>query len=209
MNKTQKILVAVAALYVVLGIVTGIIFYAKGSYIQERADKRVDYEFQPTAEEIMDAVSEDSVSDEEEAEDADDESYEDDYLADDTLSDDSVLEDTVSDDSVSEDSVSDNSLSEDSISENEVKPFVAIGGVANGQYYVYTVNAHGTQLNLRAEPNTNAKILVKLDDMTSGYVLVTGEEWSLVTNGITSGYVLNEYIVLTEIAEEVFPDAYK
>ena len=77
------------------------------------------------------------------------------------------------------------------------------------RYYVFTVRGDISSLNIRIAPGMDGRILGRLMPGQTGYVLEQGEEWSLVTTGVKSGYVNNGYIELEEIPEEDFPGEYR
>ena len=73
-------------------------------------------------------------------------------------------------------------------------------------YYEFTaINAH-TILHMREEPDIKSKSIYKLKPGTKGYVLELGDDWSYVTTEGHAGYCSNEYLNMSEIPEEEYPE---
>lgn len=75
-------------------------------------------------------------------------------------------------------------------------------------YYRFTVSTVKSFLNCRATPDKKGKVVGRLKSGTQGYVLETGDDWTLITTGKVTGYVSGEYIELEEISKEEFPKDY-
>lgn len=75
------------------------------------------------------------------------------------------------------------------------------------RYFTFTVSTKTTVLNVRENPGLDAAILKKLPKNTKGYILKPGNDWSFVRseNG-TEGYCSNEYLDITEVTAEDFPE---
>ncbi|SHJ49163.1 cell wall hydrolase [Parasporobacterium paucivorans] len=56
-------------------------------------------------------------------------------------------------------------------------------------------------VNVRAEASADAQLLGKLYAGSGGVVLERGDEWSKISSGNLTGYVLNEFIAVDEAAE--------
>ena len=75
------------------------------------------------------------------------------------------------------------------------------------RYFTFTVSTRSTVLNVRENPGMDATILKKLPKSAKGYILKPGAEWSLVRSEKgTEGYCSNEYMEITEVTAEDFPE---
>lgn len=75
------------------------------------------------------------------------------------------------------------------------------------KYYTFSVSTKSTALNLRTAPSLNAGIIAKLQQKTTGYILRPGSEWSYIrTEDGAIGYSSNDYLVITKVSEEDFPE---
>ena len=75
------------------------------------------------------------------------------------------------------------------------------------RYFTYTVSTISTVLNVRKTPSTEAAILKKLPMSSKGYILKPGSEWCLIhSDDGTEGYCFNQYLILTEVTAEDFPE---
>ena len=75
------------------------------------------------------------------------------------------------------------------------------------KYYTFSVSTKSTALNLRTAPSLNAGIIAKLPQKTTGFVLRPGSEWSYIrTEDGAIGYSYNDYLVITKVSEEDFPE---
>lgn len=165
-----------------------------------------------------DLISEDIVSGDTVSEDSGaDASISDDSISDDSVSENAVSEDLVSEDLVSENLVSENTESGESVSENSSEDDSDTGeeeaakdeAAHSGKYYTFVVNNPTLSLNVRSKPSRNASKVGEFINGTPGYVLQYGSEFSLITNGVVTGYALTKYLVLTEIPEAAFPAAFR
>lgn len=75
------------------------------------------------------------------------------------------------------------------------------------KYYKFTVSTKSTALNVRKEASMTSQILFKIPQTTPGYILIPGSEWSYIRteDGIT-GYCHNDYLVVTKVTAEDFPE---
>lgn len=76
------------------------------------------------------------------------------------------------------------------------------------KYYTFDTTNSDTPLNVRVAPDIDAKRIYRLQPGTKGYVLGLGDEWSYVyiPSKKGYGYVFNEYLSMTEVSEEEFPE---
>lgn len=188
-NYTRQILIIVMAVYVVLGAITAIVFYANGSYIQASADKEMKYNLYPDKE-TQTAVREPG---KEEAESAGEEE--------------AVAENTAAEEPVAEPS------KEPAESATVSAPSAAKAEVPKEpeeeKFYSFVVVTTDSWLNIRENPDTDSKVVGHFGNASTGYVLKKGDEFSLVTNGYKTGYVNNDYLTLTEISAEDYPEKYR
>ena len=82
--------------------------------------------------------------------------------------------------------------------------------IAQTKYYSFTINTQGTTLNLREEPSQDAGVVAKLARTATGYVITPGNEWTQVVmpTGVT-GFCATEFLTITEIREEDFPENFR
>ncbi|MCR4909369.1 MAG: SH3 domain-containing protein [Lachnospiraceae bacterium] len=74
------------------------------------------------------------------------------------------------------------------------------------KYYRFkTINTEGG-LRIREEPDVNSKSIYRLPPGSEGYVLELGDDWSYVAAEDHVGYCSNEFLSLTEIPEEEYPE---
>ena len=100
-------------------------------------------------------------------------------------------------------SVEEAPVAESSVEETPVEETPA----AEIKYYTFSVSTKSTALNLRTEPSLYAGIIGKLPQKTTGYVLRPGSEWSYIrTEDGAIGYSYNDYLVITKVSEEDFPE---
>ncbi len=77
------------------------------------------------------------------------------------------------------------------------------------KYYTFKTNTKSTILRLREQPSQDSAILKKLKMQTPGYVLKPGNVWcKVVTETGETGYCATQYLVLTEVTKEEFPQEY-
>ncbi len=75
------------------------------------------------------------------------------------------------------------------------------------KYYRFTtINTDGG-LRIREEPDVNSPSIFELPPGSEGYVLELGDDWSYIAADEHVGYCSNEFLSLTEIPEEEYPEA--
>ncbi len=186
-NYTKQILIIVMAVYIVLGAVTAFIFAAKGSYIQASTTKEMKYNLFPEKNEVQEpqetqttqTSTEDSTPVEEEP----------------------VIEEAAVE---AEEPEVVSTVSEASAPQKQEVP-----EPEEIKYYRFTVVTTDTWLNIRENPDTESKVVGHFGKAETGYVLKKGDDFSLVTTGKKTGYVKTEYLTLTEISAEDYPEKYK
>lgn len=77
------------------------------------------------------------------------------------------------------------------------------------RYFTFITGTKYNVLRLREGPSEEAEILHKLNKNTPGYVLQPGNTWSkVVTVNGSIGYCATEYLNMTEVTAEEFPQEY-
>ncbi len=77
-------------------------------------------------------------------------------------------------------------------------------------YYAFTVNDGVTGVRIRATADRNSKTVSHIDGGRSGYVLEQGDTHSkILTKKGTVGYIYNDYITISEIPGDDFPEEYR
>ena len=106
-----------------------------------------------------------------------------------------------------ESSVEEAPVAESSVEEAPVEEPVEETPAPEIKYYTFSVSTESTALNLRKAPSLYAGIIAKLPKKTTGYVLRPGSEWSYIrTEDGAIGYSSNDYLVITKVSEEDFPE---
>ena len=78
------------------------------------------------------------------------------------------------------------------------------------RYFSYKVDTMVTILRLREEPSEFSEVIAKLAKGGTGYVLVPGNQWCKVVSANGNvGYCSTDYLVLTEMTQEEFPEKYR
>ena len=99
------------------------------------------------------------------------------------------------------------SVEEAPVAESSVEEVPVEEPVEEIKYYTFSVSTKSTALNLRTAPSLNAGIIAKLPQKTTGFVLRPGSEWSYIrTEDGAIGYSYNDYLVITKVSEEDFPE---
>ncbi len=74
------------------------------------------------------------------------------------------------------------------------------------KYYRFTtINTEGG-LRMREEPDPESNTIYKLSPGSEGYVLELGDDWSYIAAEDHVGYCSNEFLSLTEIPEDEYPE---
>ena len=77
-------------------------------------------------------------------------------------------------------------------------------------YYAFTVNDGVTGVRIRETADRNSKTVSHIDGGRSGYVLEQGDTHSkILTKKGTVGYIYNDYITISEIPRDDFPEEYR
>ena len=77
-------------------------------------------------------------------------------------------------------------------------------------YYTFTVNDGVTGVRIRETAGRNSKTVSHIDGGRSGYVLEQGDTHSkILTKKGTVGYIYNDYITISEIPRDDFPEEYR
>lgn len=77
-------------------------------------------------------------------------------------------------------------------------------------YYAFTVNDGVTGVRIRETADRNSKTVSHIDGGRSGYVLEQGDTHSkILTKKGTVGYIYNDYITISEIPGDDFPEEYR
>ena len=77
-------------------------------------------------------------------------------------------------------------------------------------YYAFTVNDGVTGVRIRETADRNSKTVSHIDGGRSGYVLEQGDTRSkILTKKGTVGYIYNDYITISEIPRDNFPEEYR
>ena len=77
-------------------------------------------------------------------------------------------------------------------------------------YYAFTVNDGVTGVRIRETADRNSKTVSHIDGGRSGYVLEQGDTRSkILTKKGTVGYIYNDYITISEIPRDDFPEEYR
>lgn len=77
-------------------------------------------------------------------------------------------------------------------------------------YYAFTVNDGVTGVRIRESSDRNSKTVSHIDGGRSGYVLEQGDTRSkILTKKGTVGYIYNDYITISEIPRDDFPEEYR
>ncbi|MBE5826541.1 MAG: SH3 domain-containing protein [Butyrivibrio sp.] len=75
------------------------------------------------------------------------------------------------------------------------------------RYFRFKVSTSVHALNVRTEPGVGSEVRYQLEKGTEGYILKPGNEWCLVAVGDDlRGYCSTEYLDITEISKEEFPE---
>ena len=78
------------------------------------------------------------------------------------------------------------------------------------RYFTFVTSTTYTVLRVREAPSEDAAIIHKLSKKTPGYVLQPGNTWSKVVTAKGSiGYCATEYLDMTEVSPEDFPQEYR
>ena len=78
------------------------------------------------------------------------------------------------------------------------------------RYFSYKVDTMVTILRLREEPSEFSEVIAKLAKGGTGYVLVPGNQWCKVVSANGNvGYCSTDFLVLTEMTAEEFPEKYR
>ena len=77
-------------------------------------------------------------------------------------------------------------------------------------YYAFTVNDGVTGVRIHETADRNSKTVSHIDGGRSGYVLEQGDTRSkILTKKGTVGYIYNDYITISEIPGDDFPEEYR
>ena len=77
------------------------------------------------------------------------------------------------------------------------------------RYFSFVVQTESAPLRVRNEPSENGKIIKKIYSGSHGHILKPGNKWcKVITSTGIEGYCSKEYLVLTEIEKEEFPENY-
>ena len=77
-------------------------------------------------------------------------------------------------------------------------------------YYAFTVNDGVTGVRIHETADRNSKTVSHIDGGRSGYVLEQGDTRSkILTKKGTVGYIYNDYITISEIPRDDFPEEYR
>lgn len=77
-------------------------------------------------------------------------------------------------------------------------------------YYAFTVNDGVTGVRIRETADRNSKTVSHIDGGRSGYVLEQGDTRSkILTKKGTVGYIYNDYITISAIPRDDFPEEYR
>ena len=77
-------------------------------------------------------------------------------------------------------------------------------------YYAFTVNDGVTGVRIRETADRNSKTVSHIDGGRSGYVLEQGDTHSkILTKKGTVGYIYNNYITISKIPRDDFPEEYR
>lgn len=77
-------------------------------------------------------------------------------------------------------------------------------------YYAFTVNDGVTGVRIHETAERNSKTVSHIDGGRSGYVLEQGDTRSkILTKKGTVGYIYNDYITISEIPRDDFPEEYR
>ena len=111
-----------------------------------------------------------------------------------------IVEDTQPEPPVVEDAME--TAATEAVSEPEPEVF-------EKRYFSYKVDTKVTILRLREQPSEFAEVKAKLAKGSGGYVLVPGNQWcKVVTSKGNVGYCSTEYLILTEMTVEEYPEKY-
>ena len=189
------------AVYLAAGIIAVILFAAKGSYLSrelaasaavpdenvtaEQPEISKEPETPPTApakEDVITDPGSDSIADSDAATAPEDE----------PASDDEAATDKAEDEPASEEATTDES------------------GDDGKTYYAFTVNDGVTGVRIHETADRNSKTVSHIDGGRSGYVLEQGDTRSkILTKKGTVGYIYNDYITISEIPRDDFPEEYR
>lgn len=77
------------------------------------------------------------------------------------------------------------------------------------RYFTFVTSTTYTILRVREAPSEDAAIIHKLSKKTPGYILQPGNTWSkVVTMSGSIGYCATEYLDMTEVSAQDFPQEY-
>ncbi len=75
------------------------------------------------------------------------------------------------------------------------------------RYFTFETNTQTANLRLREKPLLDSTVVSKLKKGSKGYVLKPGNQWcKVVTEYGLEGYCSTEYLILTEVTAEDFPE---
>lgn len=78
------------------------------------------------------------------------------------------------------------------------------------RYFSYKVDTTVTILRLRESPSEFSEVIAKLAKGSTGYVLQPGNQWCrVVSSKGNTGYCSTDYLILTEMTKEEFPEKYR
>ena len=122
-----------------------------------------------------------------------------------------VITDSITDPSSESEPSADEMTTEDD--EDEPSADEAATGKAGDDgktYYAFTVNDGVTGVRIRETADRNSKTVSHIDGGRSGYVLEQGDTRSkILTKKGTVGYIYNDYITISEIPRDNFPEEYR
>ena len=76
--------------------------------------------------------------------------------------------------------------------------------VEEEHYYSFRTNNTDSILRMREGPGEEYRVIYELKPGSTGYVKELGDEWSKVIASGVEGYCSNEYLTMTEIAEDAY-----
>lgn len=207
------------AVYLAAGIIAVILFAAKGSYLSRELaasaavpDETVTAE-QPEVSELPDVpekpqeMPETEISEEPQAPELSSEPE----TPPAAPAQEDVITDSITDPSSESEPSADEMTTEDD--EDEPSADEAATGKAGDDgktYYAFTVNDGVTGVRIRETADRNSKTVSHIDGGRSGYVLEQGDTRSkILTKKGTVGYIYNDYITISEIPRDNFPEEYR
>ncbi len=109
-----------------------------------------------------------------------------------------------------EEAAAEESVKEEAAAEATVEEASQEETVPEKKYYKFVTNTEQYVLRVRQEPSEDSTIVGNLKKGTPGYVLVPGNKWCKVIGADTvEGYCATEYLLLTEVTEEDYPEKYR